>query len=166
MAISHIASIRGSARMAAQQRVADQIITEQERRNSETLDVHIAGNSTESMDKDLGQSIDQQFSVITISGDESSMHVAAQRSLSSVQSRISQPHNSIKRPPPLEEITKVSDIESHYESALCQKNTLESIEQKWLEITENFNDVISHLQDSCSEVIIIQVYFLSASNVQ
>lgn len=145
---SHIATVRSSARMAMQHK------------NSEL-------NSSEpgSVGQHLGESSDfagetnevsselSQMSILSISEDEHSPHKMNIRRSRSQPSSSNKPVTELRvLPPPLETLTSVSDIEVHFDEDLHQLNTLNKIEQRWKEISTNFDAVVNHLQQ-CSDQV-------------
>lgn len=142
--------------MAAQQQklsAAAATALPDESKDDEDINIYEDGGRS---NKQLEQSSDQvsaQFAVFNISsrGDETSqkMSVGPASSSNCHRTRTSKVSSV---PLSLEVLNNVADIDLHYDGALHQIETLSQLEQKWQEITKNFNEVIRHLNDSSAEV--------------
>jgi len=154
MAISHIASIRGSARMTSQQNRLEALTQPHQEENlgqsnQETMDTR---QTDDSLLRDRIQAMRLPDSdTSNIEADRNLGTLKASDSSNRLQGCIIEPRHL----PVMEKINSIVDIESRCPEVLSNKETLNRLEQKWLEITRDVDSVIEHLHRSTSEVSLI-----------
>ena len=146
MAISHIASIRGSARMAAQQQrtaTAAAVAAAEAEATPALVDTMITQDSqSNGDDKESGgnRMMDQV---------EPGME---RLSLSSDRPSRSDSHQHIPAPAPLAVWTSLADMESDLDSDLHQVEVIKKLESKWSALTNNFDTVVAYLNEQSNQV--------------
>lgn len=148
MVMSHIAAVRGYARLAGQRTTQD-----------EAQEAQGSVSSPSTIDLTAGSGLDSNsidcLSLISVSNSEDDlsqeMNIRKTRSRSRMAARARNKPSSLI-PGPLDKITSLRDISIHVDGDLDQINALNRLEQRWKLISTNFQTVLKHLKESSDQV--------------
>ena len=108
--------------------------------------------ATEAMDLENSQRIDQlaKMSVLSLSDDDDCSRDSSSRVLKQHRILHERPHLMSSK---LVQLDSIHDIDSNFKNSnLHHENTLARIEEKWLEISQNLDTTVKHLQECSGRV--------------